>query len=69
MMCYMGLYGSKVDGPKAITYLNQTIVFEWCVVRCIFSYIHQKGMSSKEIGIVCSKCFLNSEVNTIERSK
>jgi hypothetical protein len=33
----------------------------------LVTYI-KKGMSSKEIGIVC-KCFLNSEVNTIERSK
>ena len=34
--------------PNPITHLTQTYVFEWCMVRCRYKNIHQKGMHSKK---------------------
>jgi hypothetical protein len=39
----------KISRPNSITYLNQTPLFEWCVIRCESKDGHQKDMCSEEI--------------------
>ena len=67
-MCHMGLYDGKVDGPKAITYLDQTTILEWCVVRCKFSFIHKKGCVQKRLEQCVQNTILDYGVNMIEGS-
>ena len=40
--------------PSLITYLKQTPIFEWCVVRCGSKNGHQKGICFKD-WTTCSK--------------
>jgi hypothetical protein len=39
----------KISRPNSITYLNQTPLFEWRVIRCESKDGHQKDMCSEEI--------------------
>ena len=41
----------KVDVPNLVTYLYQTPIFEWCLVRCRSQYWHMKDACLKEIGL------------------
>ena len=56
-----------VDVPNSDTYLNQTSIFEWYVVRCVSKYGYQKDVSSKEIGVRAQnmRYILGSIVNII----
>ena len=51
-------YLCMVSGPNLVTYLNQTPILEWCLVRCGFKNRHHEDiMCLKEIGL-CVQIFL-----------
>jgi hypothetical protein len=50
-MCCVEIYGGKVDGPNLVTYINWTLVCEWCVIGCGFRNEHQNDTCSKDIGL------------------
>lgn len=43
-------------GSNSVTYLNQILIIEWCVVKCGFKNGHQRGVVClSEIGLcMCS---------------
>lgn len=57
-MAFMIGCNTKACGPKLVTYLNRTLIFEWWVVRCISKKGNQKGMCFKAIGL-CAQNFDN----------
>ena len=62
----------KVKWPNSVNYLNQTPIFEWCLLRCDSKNRHQKGiMSSGEIGLRVQNLLttLGSIVNIIGEAR
>ena len=53
-----------VDMPNSITYLDQTPIFEWYLVRCGSKNRYQKDMCIEEIGLTCSKYDNHSRLNS-----
>ena len=51
-----------VDTPNSVTYLNQTPLFEWYMVRCDFKNNNITYMCLKEIGLYAIP---NSTINVI----
>ena len=41
----------KVSRPNSITRLKQTLIFEWCVIRCGYEKGEQKDMCVNYIGL------------------
>ena len=59
---------AKVDTPNLVSFLNQTPIFEWYMVRCGTKNGYIKDMYSKEIGLIAHNMIailLSSVVNTI----
>ena len=56
-----------VDVPNLVTYLNQTPIFEWYVVRCISINRYENDMCVKDSGLCAQnlRTFLGSIVNRI----
>ena len=56
----------RVDMPNSTTYLNQTPIFEWYVVRCGSKNIYHSrlNMCIEEIGLMCSKFDNHPSVNS-----
>jgi hypothetical protein len=56
-----------IDVPNLVTYLNQTPMFEWCVVRCISINGYQNDTCVKDSGLCAQnmRTILGSIVNII----
>ena len=55
---YCSFFFYNVNMPNLVTYLNQTPLFEWCVVRCGSKNNHQKTiMSLKGISLCAQSLF------------
>jgi hypothetical protein len=57
-----------VDNPYLVTFLDERLIFKWCVVSSGSKNGHQKDMWSKEIGLCAQnvRIILSSKVNKIE---
>ena len=51
-------FGTNVNGPNSIPYLDRTPVVKTYVIKCGFKSKYQKDMCSKEIGLHAQKLLI-----------
>ena len=75
-VCFYGILtpllvaiATKVDGPKSITYLTLTSIFEWSVDRCEFKTGYQKDTCLEEIRLRAQRLptILSTTLNIFKR--